>query len=100
MSTIASTTPAPDSSAKGVAWDLADLYVAVDDPKIDADLEAAHARARAFETRYRGKIAVPGGPPAKELHAALVELEELSEQMDRPMVYASLLHASSSLEPA
>ena len=58
-----------------MAWNLGDLYAGLDDPAIDRDLEAAHARARAFETRYRGKIAVPGGPPAKELLAALVELE-------------------------
>jgi oligoendopeptidase F len=95
MSTT-TTTPPPESSAHGVAWNLGDLYAGIDDPAIDRDLESAHARARAFETRYRAKIAVPGGPAAKELHAALVELEELSEQAARPMVYAGLLHASSS----
>ncbi len=98
---MSTTTPTPpESSAHGVAWNLGDLYAGVDDPRIDRDLEAAYARARAFETRYRSKVATPGGPSAKELHAALVELEEMSEQMDRPMVYASLLHASSSLDPA
>src|SRR4051812_37786511 len=99
MSTAAPTNATPESSAAGVAWDLADLYAGVDDAGIERDLDTAEARAKAFEAQDRGKGAVPGGPAAAELHAALVELEELCEQMDRPAVYASLLHASSSQDP-
>ena len=36
-----------ESSAHGVAWNLADLYSAFDDPAIDRDLDSAHTRARA-----------------------------------------------------
>ncbi len=87
------------SSADSVAWDLSDLYAAVDDPRLGADLEAALGRARAFETRYRGTIDVPGGPAADLLHGAVRELEGLSEQMDKPAVYASLLHAARTDDP-
>jgi oligoendopeptidase F len=89
----------PSSSAAGIAWDLGDLYRGVDDPQIDRDLEAALARARAFETTYRGKINVAGGPSPELLLAALQELEGLYEQMDKPAVYASLVHAAKTDDP-
>lgn len=87
------------SSADGITWNLGDLYSGVDDPRIERDLEASLHRARAFETSYRGQIAVKGGPTTALLLAAVVELEGLSEQMDRPIVYASLLHAAKTDNP-
>ena len=38
-------------------WDLTDLYAAVDDPKIDSDMDASRQQASAFESRYKGTIA-------------------------------------------
>ena len=43
-----------------------------------------HCRAEAFETSYRGKINMAGGPATAFLVAALEELERLSEQLDKP----------------
>jgi oligoendopeptidase F len=93
------TTAEKGSSADGVSWDLGDLYAGPDDPKIGDDLEAAHGRARSFESRYRGAVDAPGGPSAETLLEALVEVENLCEQMDRPAVYASLLHAARTDDP-
>jgi oligoendopeptidase F len=90
----------PGSSADGVAWDLTDLYRGMDDPALGRDLDTAHQRAAAFEQAFRGRILVDGGPPAALLHAAVRELEALSEQMDRPVVFASLLHAARTDDPA
>ncbi len=87
------------SSADGVAWDLGDLYQDLDDPQIARDLESALRRAQAFEAAYRGKVNVPGGPPPELVLGALRELEGLSEQMDRPAVYAGLLHAAKTDDP-
>ena len=87
------------SSADGVSWDLEDLYSGPDDPRIDRDLDGALDRAKAFESVYRGKIGTDGGPEPALLLAALTELEGLSEQMDRPSVYASLLHAAKTDDP-
>ena len=84
------------SSADGIAWDLKDLYGGVDDPQINRDLEDALRRAQAFEGAYRGKIDLEGGPEPALLLAALTELEGLAEQMDRPSVYAGLLHAAKT----
>jgi oligoendopeptidase F len=89
----------PSSSADGVTWNLADLYKSVDDPRLNQDLATARKRAEAFEATYRGKIDVLGGPPVDFLGAAVRELESLNEQMDRPLIYASLLHAGKTDEP-
>src|SRR5206468_7356655 len=56
-------------------------------------------RAQRFESAYRGKIDTPSGPDAGLLLAAVRELESLFEQMDRPAVYASLLHAAKTDDP-
>ena len=87
------------TSAAGVTWNLNDLYRHVEDPQISADLQAALSRAQAFETAYRGKIHVEGGPAPDLLLAAVRELEGLSEQMDKPAVFASLLHAGKTDDP-
>jgi oligoendopeptidase F len=88
----------PTSSADGVTWNLNDLYAGVDDPAITRDLEEAQRRAQAFEAAYRGKIDTAGGPAPELLLAALTELESLFEQMDRPAIYAGLVHAAKSDE--
>jgi len=89
----------PSSSADGIAWDLRDLYQGADDPRIDDDLRTALADAQAFETAYRGRIAVAGGPTPELLRTALQRLEALAERMDRPAIYASLLHAARTDDP-
>jgi oligoendopeptidase F len=91
---------APASSAGEVTWNLQDLYAAIDDPRIEHDLAAALERAQAFEKAYRGKIDMAGGPQPAFLRSALDELESLCEQMDRPAIYASLVHASKTDEPS
>jgi oligoendopeptidase F len=82
-----------------VSWNLDDLYHGADDSQITRDLEAALQRAQAFEATHRGKINVAGGPPPAVLLAALQELESLYEQMDKPAIYASLIHAAKTDDP-
>jgi oligoendopeptidase F len=87
----------PHSSAAGVTWDLKDLYLGLDDPAIERDLHSALERARAFEQKYRGRLRQ--GIEPHSLYEALVELESISEQMDKPVIYAHLLHASDTQNP-
>src|SRR5687767_3693194 len=87
------------SSAAGIAWDLRDLYQDVQDPRIDRDLREALARAQRFEQAYRGKIAALNAQGEATLRQAVEELEGLYEQMDRPAVYASLVHAARTDDP-
>jgi oligoendopeptidase F len=97
MASTATPEAKPASSADGVAWNLSDLYPSPDSPSLGRDLDAAHERARAFEAAYRGRI--EPGPDARLLLEALTELEGLSEQMDRPAVYAELRHAAKTDDP-
>lgn len=96
---MSTTTERPASSADKVVWDLTALYAGVDDPAITQDLAEARKRAEAFEKAYRGKIDTPKGPTPDLLREAVGELESLSEQMDRPLVYAHLLHAAKTDDP-
>ncbi len=87
------------SSADGVTWNLNDLYDSAEDARIEQHLAEALKRAQAFEAAYRGKIDVISGPAPELLHEALVELEAIYEQMDRPVIYAMLLHAAKNDDP-
>src|SRR5262245_22273216 len=89
----------PASSAEGVRWNLGDLYAGGDDPQLTRDLDTALRRAEAFEKAYRGQILTEKGPPAEVLLAAVTELESLYEQMDRPAIYAQLVHAAKTDDP-
>ncbi len=94
---MAAQSPSPTSSADGVAWDLSALYASVDDAKLEADLDDAQRRAEAFEQRYRGQVA---GLDAGRLREAVAELQDIHELMDASGIYAHLLHAAKSDEPA
>jgi oligoendopeptidase F len=73
------------------------LYSGLDGAGISEDQTTALGRAQHFEKSYRGKI---GEPPSPELLLAAVrDLESISEQMDRPSVYASLLHSAKTDDP-
>jgi oligoendopeptidase F len=87
------------NSAAGIQWDLRDLYQNVDDAAIDKDLARALERAQAFEKDYRGKIAALQPAQADVLLTAVRELEGLYEQMDRPAIFAMLLHSGKTDDP-
>jgi oligoendopeptidase F len=89
----------PTSTAAGIAWDLGDLYTDLDDPRLEQDLAGAQRRAEAFEKTHRGRIAALTPDDAPFLHETLVEFEALSEQMDKPLVYAMLVHSAQTEEP-
>ncbi|MBI5758552.1 MAG: M3 family oligoendopeptidase [Planctomycetales bacterium] len=90
------TTP---SSAHGIAWNLSDLYSAVDDPRIDADLSDVERRCREFAERFRGLFA-PERLTAGELLAALGEYESLAEVMSKLGSYSGLITAADTVDPA
>ena len=88
------------SEARGVTWDLSELYGSAEDPRLKQDLATALERGKAFAARYRDTINVPGGPSAEWMAAALAELESIMEQADKPALYAGLLHAADARPPA
>lgn len=87
------------NSAAGVSWDLRDLYQSAEDPAIERDLGAALTRAKAFEATYRGKISTLQPGQGDIVLAATRELESLFEQMDRPVIFAMLLHSGKTDDP-
>lgn len=85
-------------AAAVTTWDLSALYGAPDDPRLDADLRDAAARAGAFAARHRGSVAALD---AAELAAAIAEYEAIDELGRRPGFYAALLFAADTQsEPA
>ena len=79
------------------AWDLSDLYPAVDSPQIAADLAAAETDAAAFQARYAGALATLTGA---DLAAALTEYERIEEVLGRVMSYAQLQFSGDSTDGA
>jgi oligoendopeptidase F len=88
------------TSASGIAWDLSDLYSSPDDPRITADMDQADAEAEAFATTYRNTINVAGGPDPEHMRGALERLEALHDNASRVAVYAALIFAADTSQPA
>lgn len=89
-----------NNTAAGIAWDLRDLYAGLDDPKISADLDAARTEAVAYERDYRGKIQALTAADAEPLRKAIERLEALYERLDKPLVFAMLVHSARTDVPA
>lgn len=82
-------------SARGVTWDLSDLYHGVDDPRIEADLAGLADRCGRFAQAYRGFFARADLTPAL-LRDCLAEYEAICELMSRLGAYAGLVTAADT----
>jgi oligoendopeptidase F len=78
-------------------WDLSDLYAGPDDPKIETDLAKAGKDAKAFEAKFKGKVASLTG---HDLGGAIAAYESIEEHLGRVMSYAQLLFAADSTDSA
>ncbi len=76
--------------AKGIVWDLSELYASADDPQFTQDIESAVSLASAFKESYHGKISAENSN-AELLAKALVDYEVLLEKGYRPYAMANLL---------
>src|SRR5512134_1796149 len=85
------------TGAEAVEWNLADLYDGPDDPRIESELEEAHAAATAFRERYRGRL---GELSAPELNEAVAELERIESTSTRGETFARLRQAADSSDQA
>ena len=82
-----------------VSWDLSDLFSGPDDPKIEATLQAAKARAEAFAAEYQGKIDSPDLTAAR-MASAIKEYEALWQDAGKPGTYARLRFSADTSDPA
>lgn len=86
--------------AKGITWDLSDLYASAGDPNIPADLKLAESKALAFEKKYKPLLQnlPPNGTfPLSEL---LDDYKELVALMTKPGVFAHLSFATKTHDSA
>ncbi len=79
-------------------WDLSDLYLSIDDPKIKFDIDRITSDAKSFENKYRNKI------NNEDLHANLLyesvsELESISERSGKILSFAYLMFAGDTNDP-
>jgi oligoendopeptidase F len=81
------------TGAEEVRWDLTDLFSSPDDPKLEEALKRELERARAFEAKYKGKVASLEPTAFAEMMRELAEYEESSA---RPEVYAYMLHSQDT----
>jgi oligoendopeptidase F len=79
------------------AWDLSDLYLSPDDPRVMADLTQTEQTAKAFAQSRVGKLADLSGA---DLAAAIAEYEQIQEVLGRVASYAQLLFAGDSSDAA
>ena len=79
------------------AWDLSDLYLSPDDPRVAADLTQTEQTAKAFGQSRAGKLADLSGA---DLAAAIAEYEQIQEVLGRVASYAQLLFAGDSTDAA
>ena len=56
-------------------WNLADLYLGLDDPQVTRDLDRAMSESAAFEQEYKGKLAsLVDGPQGGTALAAAIQI--------------------------
>ena len=79
------------------SWDLSDLYPGIKSPELEADFAEAARAAKAFATRYAGRLAALSG---KELAEALQEYQRIEEIEGRLGSYAQLQFSTDSTDPA
>ena len=77
-------------------WNLDDLYTGMQAPKISSDLAEVEGSAKAFASRYRGKL--------KEIDdinfgQSILEYENITEVLARLLSYAQLLFAANAENP-
>src|SRR5688500_17020453 len=89
----------PAAAAEGIRWDLSDLYASPSDPTWTKDLDQLLRDAAAFAERYRGTIAVPGGPAAEHMLEALKAFEDIHERASRAGAFSRLLYAADTVSP-
>lgn len=80
-------TTAALTGAEEAAWDLSDLYAGMDDPALNADLDAADTEAGALDAAYRGLVSGLSAPGLAEL---LGRYELLRERAAKAAAFASL----------
>jgi oligoendopeptidase F len=89
-------TPQP-TGAEEIAWNLGDLYSAIDDPTLTQHLDQADALADQLAAAYKGRIA---SLTPDELRVMLKQLEDIFELGYRVSSYAYLVWSTDTTDAA
>jgi oligoendopeptidase F len=82
-------------------WKLEDLYPSATSAAFRADMETAGAECRAFEARWKGRLAEAATTTGNEgLGAAVQAYEALEERMGRIGSFAGLTYYTDTSDPA
>jgi oligoendopeptidase F len=95
---VAEVMEGPKKTALGVLpqWDLSDLYPSAESEALTADLAQLVSDSKAFQERYKSRLADLSGA---DLGAAVAAYERLQEKIGRVTSYASLVHAGNLADP-
>jgi oligoendopeptidase F len=85
------------TGAEDVAWNLGDLYTGIDDPQMDADIDACDAEAATLSAEYRGRVAALN---AAQLATLIARYEALGDRAGRVGAFASLNWTQNTEDPA
>ena len=85
------------TGAEKIRWNLDDLFASPDDAKLDEALAQDLENAKAFEAKYRGKVATLS---PEEFASMMRELAELEEAAAMPEVYSYMLHSQNTQDHA
>jgi oligoendopeptidase F len=81
------------TGAEKARWDLSDLFQSPDDPKLEASLADTLQRAKDFESKYKGKVAILEPKP---FAAMMRELADYEEEAAMAEAYAYMLHSQNT----
>lgn len=82
---------ATHNPAKGITWDLSDLYPSPDHPKVEKDRKAITLLTQKFTQKYKGKIGSPSLTP-QLLSKSLEEYERIISMLYRSSMYFRFHH--------
>jgi oligoendopeptidase F len=92
-----------DTFAKGITWDLSDLYPSADSLKIEEDLKLAESKALQFKASYKPLFEgiIKNGIPTESARAfplkpLLEDYKKIAILMTKPAVFAHLSFAAKT----
>ena len=85
-----------DVGAAEVLWSLEDLYLGVDDPALEEDMELCRREANGLARKYGSKVA---GLDGGELLELVTRLEQLDERLGRLATYSFLHFTTRTGDP-
>ncbi len=81
------------TGAESIRWDLSSLYAAVDDPRIDGDIQRLVAFCKGFHQSFKGQL-------SQSLGAAITEYTRIRMIEDKILVYLYLRQSTNVADAA